>query len=61
MVKLKCCYRLNFLPDMFDQKSVYFRSTDYIRTQESIHQMVTGGLYPKEKRRDDFVFKLTIR
>jgi acid phosphatase len=54
-------FRLKFLPDTFDEKSVYLRSTDYVRTQESIQQMVTVGLYPKEKRPQDFEFKLNIR
>jgi acid phosphatase len=54
-------YRLQFLPDQYDEKTLYIRSSDYIRTQESVQQLVAEGLYPKEKRPEDFVLKLRIR
>ncbi|KAI8070942.1 phosphoglycerate mutase-like protein [Gongronella butleri] len=42
--------RMQFLPDKFDASTVHIRSSDYPRTQESVQQMVAGGLYPAEKR-----------
>ncbi|CAO3687545.1 unnamed protein product [Rhizopus microsporus] len=53
--------KLKFLPDMFDEDTVYVRSTDYPRTQESVQQLIAGGLYPKGKRSENFVLKLRIR
>ncbi|KAI7888793.1 histidine phosphatase superfamily [Mucor mucedo] len=53
--------KLNFLPDVYDEKSIYVRSSDYIRTQESVQQLVAGGLYPQDKRPSDFLLKLRIR
>ncbi|CAM0142796.1 hypothetical protein VKS41_002640 [Umbelopsis sp. WA50703] len=50
---------LKFLPDTWDEKTVYIRSTDYTRTQESVQQLIAGGLYPENKR--DESFKLNIR
>lgn len=54
-------FRLQFLPDVFNEENVYIRSTDYPRTQESVQQLIAGGLYPKGKRPEDFVLKLRIR
>ncbi|KAG1438025.1 hypothetical protein G6F56_012821 [Rhizopus delemar] len=53
--------KLKFLPDVFDEEGVYIRSTDYPRTQESVQQLITGGLYPKDKRPEGFQLKLRIR
>lgn len=53
--------RLHFLPDVFDEKTLYLRSSDYIRAQESVQQLIAGGLYPREKRPSDFQLKLHIR
>lgn len=53
--------KLNFLPDVYDSNSIYLRSSDYIRTQESVQQLVAGGLYPKPKQPNDFSLKLFIR
>ncbi|KAI7857192.1 histidine phosphatase superfamily [Circinella umbellata] len=53
--------RLKFLPDVFDENTVTIRSTSYQRTQESVQQLVAGGLYPIEKRHDDFVLKISTR
>ncbi|KAG0168619.1 hypothetical protein DFQ28_005104 [Apophysomyces sp. BC1034] len=52
---------LKFLPDVFDDKSVYLRSSDYGRTQESVQQLIAGGLYPPEKRAPEFVLKIRTR
>jgi acid phosphatase len=52
---------LNYLPDVYDQESIYLRSSDYIRTQESVQQLVADGLYPEDKRPQDFELKLRIR
>ena len=61
MLFLRYRYRLKFLPDTFDENAVTIRSTDYQRTQESVQQLVAGGLYPIEKRHDDFVLKISTR
>ncbi|EPB86498.1 hypothetical protein HMPREF1544_06665 [Mucor circinelloides 1006PhL] len=53
--------KLHFLPDVYDEESIYLRSSDYIRTQESVQQLVAGGLYPKGKRPQDVTLKLRIR
>ncbi|KAL0091912.1 histidine phosphatase superfamily [Phycomyces blakesleeanus] len=53
--------KLGFLPDRYDEKTIYIRSSDYPRTQESVQQLVAGGLYPPTKREDDFKLKLRIR
>ncbi|GAN09533.1 phosphoglycerate mutase-like protein [Mucor ambiguus] len=53
--------KLHFLPDVYDEESIYLRSSDYIRTQESVQQLVAGGLYPKDKRPQDVTLKLRIR
>lgn len=53
--------RLKFLPDVYDEKTMYIRSSDYIRTQESVQQLVADGLYPEGKRPQDFQLKLHIR
>lgn len=53
--------RLHFLPDVYDEESIYLRSSDYIRTQESVQQLVAGGLYPIDKRPQDVTLKLRIR
>ncbi|KAI8149180.1 histidine phosphatase superfamily [Fennellomyces sp. T-0311] len=53
--------RLKFLPDVYDGDAVSIRSTDYARTQESVQQLVAGGLYPADKRNDDFVLKIRTR
>ncbi|CAO3686612.1 unnamed protein product [Rhizopus stolonifer] len=53
--------KLKFLPDVFDEEGVYIRSTDYPRTQESVQQLITSGLYPKDKRLEGFQLKLRIR
>ncbi|KAI9492688.1 histidine phosphatase superfamily [Zychaea mexicana] len=53
--------RLKFLPDIYDQSMVTIRSTDYQRTQESVQQLVAGGLYPADKRGDDFVLQIATR
>lgn len=50
---------LKYLPEEWDEKAIYIRSTDYNRTQESVQQLVAGGLYPPEKR--DESFRLNIR
>ncbi|KAG2225334.1 hypothetical protein INT45_005578, partial [Circinella minor] len=51
--------RLKFLPDVFDENTVTIRSTNYQRTQESVQQLVASGLYPIEKRHDDFALKIS--
>lgn len=53
--------KLKFLPDVYDQDSIYLRSSDYIRTQESVQQLIAGGLYPKEKQPKGTSLKLHIR
>ncbi|KAJ8657497.1 hypothetical protein O0I10_006799 [Lichtheimia ornata] len=53
--------RLKFLPDVFDQNAVYIRSTDYPRTQESVQQLVAAGLYPSDKRPEDFTLQIRTR
>ncbi|KAI9478618.1 MAG: histidine phosphatase superfamily [Benjaminiella poitrasii] len=53
--------KLQFLPDVYDQESIYVRSTEYNRTQESVQQLVAGGLYPEGKRPDNFMLKLHVR
>ncbi|KAI8967087.1 histidine phosphatase superfamily [Mycotypha africana] len=53
--------KLHFLPDLYDEKAVYLRSSDYIRTQESVQQLITGGLYPHGKRPDNVTLKLRVR
>ncbi|KAI9030950.1 histidine phosphatase superfamily [Phycomyces nitens] len=53
--------KLGFLPDRYDEKTIYVRSSDYPRTQESVQQLVAGGLYPPSKREDDFKLKLRKR
>ena len=53
--------KLHFLPDVYNEESIYLRSSDYIRTQESVQQLVAGGLYPKGKRPQDVTLKLRIR
>ncbi|KAI8097301.1 histidine phosphatase superfamily [Halteromyces radiatus] len=53
--------KLHYLPDYFDEKQVYIRSSDYPRTQESVQQMVAGGLYPDGKRSDDSILQIRIR
>jgi acid phosphatase len=52
---------LKFLPEEWDDKSFYLRSTDYNRTQESLQQLVAGGLYPPEKRDEKFQLKIRTR
>ncbi|KAI8332391.1 histidine phosphatase superfamily [Chlamydoabsidia padenii] len=42
--------KYKFLSDRYDPKEIYIRSTDYARTQESVQQMIAGGLYPLDKR-----------
>ena len=54
-------FRLKFLPDTFDEETMYVRSSDYIRTQESVQQLIAGGLYPENKRPSNFHLKLLIR
>lgn len=54
-------YSLKFLPDVFDQDAVYIRSTDYPRTQESVQQLVAAGLYPSDKRPEDFSLQIRTR
>ncbi|CAO3627275.1 unnamed protein product [Cunninghamella blakesleeana] len=53
--------KLNFLPDEFDEKMIYIRSTDYPRTQESVQQMIAGGLYPPSKRNNGDTLQIRIR
>ncbi|CEP20088.1 hypothetical protein [Parasitella parasitica] len=53
--------KLHFLPDMYNEDAIYLRSSDYIRTQESVQQLVAGGLYPRGKRPEDVTLKLRIR
>ncbi|ORZ08631.1 histidine phosphatase superfamily [Absidia repens] len=53
--------KYNYLPDQFDAKQIYIRSTDYARTQESVQQMIAGGLYPSEKRSDDAIIQIRTR
>ncbi|KAI8644322.1 histidine phosphatase superfamily [Parasitella parasitica] len=53
--------KLHFLPDVYNEEAIYLRSSDYIRTQESVQQLVAGGLYPEGKRPEDFTLKLRIR
>ncbi|RCH77776.1 hypothetical protein CU098_000142, partial [Rhizopus stolonifer] len=54
--------KLKFLPDVYDEETTYLRSSDYPRTQESIQQLVGGGLYPQDKRPMDFTgFQLRVR
>ncbi|CAO3620405.1 unnamed protein product [Cunninghamella echinulata] len=62
-VRLREIYidKLNFLPDKFDEKMIYIRSTDYPRTQESVQQMVGGGLYPPIKRNNGDTLQIRIR
>lgn len=52
---------LKFLPDEWDEKAIYIRSTDYNRTQESVQQLVSAGLYPPEKRDESFSLKIRTR
>ncbi|KAI9322615.1 histidine phosphatase superfamily [Dichotomocladium elegans] len=53
--------RLHFLPDIYEDSAISLRSSDYQRTQESVSQLITAGLYPPEKRPDDFVLKIRTR
>ncbi|KAF7731246.1 hypothetical protein EC973_000662 [Apophysomyces ossiformis] len=53
--------KLQFLPDIFEDNAVYLRSTDYPRTQESVQQLIAGGLYPPEKRLPGFALKIRTR
>ncbi|OBZ84309.1 putative acid phosphatase SPBC4.06, partial [Choanephora cucurbitarum] len=54
--------KMKFLPDVFDEESIYLRSSEYPRTQESVLQLIGGGLYPEHKRPMDFTgLKLHIR
>lgn len=53
--------KLKFLPDVYDESSIYIRSSDYIRTQESVQQLVAGGLYPDDKRPKGTILNLRIR
>ncbi|CAO3662946.1 unnamed protein product [Umbelopsis ramanniana] len=53
--------RLKFLPDEWDEKAIYIRSTDYNRTQESVQQLVSAGLYPPGKRDESFSLKIRTR
>ncbi|RUP52187.1 hypothetical protein BC936DRAFT_138072 [Jimgerdemannia flammicorona] len=54
-------FRLNFLPRTFDPNQFYLRSTDYARTQESIQQLISAGLYPSQFRPDSFALKIHTR
>ncbi|KAI9255976.1 histidine phosphatase superfamily [Sporodiniella umbellata] len=62
-VRLREAYidKLKYLPDVFDEETVYIRSTDYPRTRESVQQLIAGGLYPADKRPEGFQLKLRIR
>ncbi|KAI7862245.1 histidine phosphatase superfamily [Spinellus fusiger] len=53
--------KLGFLPDTMDKNIMHIRSTDYPRTQESVLQMVAGGLYPSHKRKAGTAIELHIR
>jgi acid phosphatase len=61
IIMLMTIVRLQFLPDVYDEESIYLRSSDYNRTQESVQQLVAGGLYPENKRPKGSILKLRIR
>jgi hypothetical protein len=52
---------LKFLPEEWDEKAFYIRSTDYNRTQESVQQLVSAGLYPPGTRDESFSLKIRTR
>ncbi|ORY98625.1 histidine phosphatase superfamily [Syncephalastrum racemosum] len=53
--------KLHFLPEVFEDKTIYIRSTDYTRTQESVQQLVASGLYPPNHRPENFTLKIRTR